>query len=212
MNSGKQRKQRGLSLFFRLTSHRKPRISAANELPAADNFLEKQRKQRGNDKASGLRLWLRAWTTVGRVAPIAKPTDTPVIRKVNACRFPAKAGGAGRHAPSRVAIRRKGHSGAARRVIPGTARQRRPPGDGTYGHRLLENGFRARRCTAPGMTGVECTLCEMGNWCASSFLHHAKLVGARETAGDKPAGGAAGAAPRGQVDFGASTVLALAPR
>ena len=123
MNSGKQRKQRGLSLFFRLTSHRKPRISAANELPATDNFLEKQRKQRGNDKASGLRLWLRAWTTVGRVAPIAKPTDTPVIRKVNACRFAAKAGGARRHAPSRAAIRRKGHSGPALRVLPGTARQ-----------------------------------------------------------------------------------------
>src|SRR6516225_3297079 len=39
-----------------------------------------------------------------------------------------------------------------------------------------------------------------------------KPVGAREAAGDEAASGAAGAAPRGQVDFGASTVLALAPR
>ena len=39
-----------------------------------------------------------------------------------------------------------------------------------------------------------------------------ETVGAREAAGNEAAGGAAGAAPRGQVDFGASTVLALAPR
>ena len=40
------KKQRAISLFFRFSSRRKPRISAKNEIALADNFLKKQRKQR----------------------------------------------------------------------------------------------------------------------------------------------------------------------
>jgi hypothetical protein len=43
-NSGQQRE---FSLFLQRLNPRQPRISAKNEISLADNFLQKQQKQRG---------------------------------------------------------------------------------------------------------------------------------------------------------------------
>jgi hypothetical protein len=49
-------KQRQIPLFFRSPSRRKPRISAENAMFFADNFRQKQRKQREPALALRLRL------------------------------------------------------------------------------------------------------------------------------------------------------------
>jgi hypothetical protein len=45
-NSGKHRETAGDFAVFGAPKHRQSRISAADEVPLADNFLEEQRKQR----------------------------------------------------------------------------------------------------------------------------------------------------------------------
>jgi hypothetical protein len=92
----------------------------------------KQRKAVGTTERAICACGFVHETRYGGVESTANPTDMPVIGKVNACIFPAEAGGAGRHAPSRVAIRGNGHSGAARRLLPGTG----PPGPAARGRNL----------------------------------------------------------------------------
>jgi hypothetical protein len=41
----------GVSLFFRRPNRRRPRLSAANEIPLADNLSPKQRKQQKTERS-----------------------------------------------------------------------------------------------------------------------------------------------------------------
>src|SRR5215469_6072642 len=77
-------KQRTFSLLFRRSNWQKPRISAASEMSIAVNFWPKQRKT-----AMGL---------VRHSRNIVYQAILPTVMgdgegRVNACRFPAKAGG-----------------------------------------------------------------------------------------------------------------------
>jgi uncharacterized protein YcbX len=69
-NSGKQRRTATCLLFFRSRNRQRPRISAADEMSFAVDFVEEQRKTAGTwisqmklpagDRAAGSERWLSA--------------------------------------------------------------------------------------------------------------------------------------------------------